>query len=301
MAWPFALPYAAGAASEGLGALGAALAALGIIENKDAIKDAVTGTVTDIKKRVKNRIGNAAAAASPRRVPAGAYENPRVQPSDATRVTTLPRYVRISSYLADEAPTTTERSNNVPTDSIPNPQPAPQPTPTTGSSQTAGGNTTSQGPNNENNNQNNQNNQDKKPKRTFFGERAGETLSKYKPFSGYGEGPVIKDVGRLLFRDAPIVEGGIDALMNFGGYSAANDTTTEYVPSFPLLKYGNPYGWMYSIGEKVHTRPVIRPVPRNTVSTSTPGDSLPTEKQVVTTPVITQQPDSSAIYKFSDL
>lgn len=120
--------------------------------------------------------------------------------------------------------------------------------------------------------------EDKKPKekRPFFGPRTAKVASKLKPFSGYGQGPIINDVVRVAFRDAPIASGVFDATWEGAKKLAeAIDDTQANPMQWSLFKYSNPYGWLYWSAQKFGTSPK----PDNSLSEKSNDMSVQTSTQ----------------------
>lgn len=101
MAWPIAIPYVAPAVGEGLlwgaGVLGSGLAALGIIENKDAIREGISNLGTSIKRGAENGIRSWSEAMSPK----GPLPNPSIDQRTG-RYVAVPDAVRVANPVVEQ-------------------------------------------------------------------------------------------------------------------------------------------------------------------------------------------------------
>lgn len=287
----FAAPYVAPAVGEGIlwgaGALGTGLAALGIIDNKDAIEQGIRDFGTFIRTGTENGIRSLSRSMSPK----GPAIDPSVDKStgryiavsDATRVQTpfvqtlLPEALnspargRVMSATASggsggaQAGATQSKSRRKPAANR-----------GTAGASTAGGSTAAPNPEDKNKN-----------KRPFFGN------TRFPLYRGYGQGPIIKDVGRFVLRDVPATEFGIDLVRNASGLiKSGSDPQLEYTPNFGLTKYGNPYGWLWTLGGYTTTKPVTLPTADQFASTYKETDAAvdDTQRHVAPVDTFTREP-----------
>lgn len=194
-------------------------------------------------------------------------------------------YNTLSSYFyPDEAPATggettagtTARNDSTDTPTPAPPAPAPDPQP--------------------DNNNNNNNNEDKN-KKTF--------VEKWvKPFSGYKGGSWVGNAARA-YRDMLTTVGG--AMAGDQLVPIPFELAARYITDSPVQHKGVT-GWARQwidgsspngTQNDMQLRQVV--LPDGTRAYLTPGDSLP-EERTTNIPIVTnQQPDSSAIWQFSDL
>lgn len=271
MAGPaLALPWVAPAIGEGLmwgaGALGTGLAALGIIENKDAIQNGVRDLGRSIERGVGNGIAAWSRAMSPTSVgPSPHYDQKTRRPiavQDATRVAPrviepMPRqYNKLASrFYADEAPAAGGSA----------PSQAPAQPASSGSTTGSGTATPSPSPNNNNNSDNDKN---KKPNwqdrvGNWWDKQAGKRVTGIPfrhPWATAGavyvaQKPLKRYVWPALYNTNEFVAADEPQYMQFGKQPATPGDSLKTTANPPVQRVDSSY--FANPNSQVNTAPMI--------------------------------------------